>query len=126
MFVRNQRAKTKQHHGSSFGNGQLTVSANRIGRIAFKTHVTQIEYLTCGNSCFGTDLVTVVEQHARADVEPVAQRLDVHHGVGRPQLQSAIVDDAVVLECVSEVERVEACTEVKKPRHGNTELAANA
>jgi hypothetical protein len=126
VIVRDQRAKAKQQHRRGFGDRHLAGTANRIGETAFKAYVAQIKDLSGGDIGFGRYLVTVVEQHARADVEPITQRLDVQQRIRGPQLQRAVVVDAVVLESMAEIEGVEAGAKIQQARHGNTKLAANA
>jgi hypothetical protein len=126
VIVRDQRAKAKQHHRRDFRDRHLAGTANRVGETAFEAYVAQIKDLSGGDVGFGRYLVTVVEQHARADVEPVTQRLDVQQCIRGPQLQRAVVVNAVVLESMAEIEGVETRAEVEQARHGYTKLAANA
>ena len=125
MAVRDGIAGAKHQHGRRLIYHKLSRSVDRIAGAALEAGASQIKVLAARNGCFGCDLIAVVDQHARADVEPVAQRSYVNQSFNRTETQVAVIVDAVVIEAVAVAETIEASPNVEERRDRRSHISAD-
>src|SRR5262245_45647382 len=96
--ARHQVAKTEDDHRRDFVEFQFAAAGNRIGRVAPEKVAAEAEGLAAGHSGVCVQLVAVINEHPRAQMEAAARRKPIEQHLSRSQMECSMIVNAVTIE----------------------------